>query len=206
MQVTRHFSASLVSLNFEEQEELTSKELSEFLYRFRLVYGASIRVAGRGISDDMETLLANRHHLRARVRHELASRDTAEQYKDFYLDNLGNDELVIEKLRKESPFMMIFAGVFAAVALAAILSGGRGKAKEGAEGFEFEFDLPPIADGLRKLREVFRQRELEAKEEESLAEAAAPDEPPEANVASQPAEEAAESSRDDDEEERKAEV
>lgn len=189
MLTARKSFASGISLNFEEQDKLTSKELSEYLYRFRLVYGTSVHVTGKNIGD-METLLANSHHLEVRVRHELASRSTEEQYRDFYLDDLGDEELVVEKLSKESPFMIIFAGVFAAVALAAILSGGKGKAKASAEGFEFEFDLPPIAEGLRKLRDVFHQKTKSDKDEERPAEAAAP------------AAAAAGSSKEDDEEEK----
>lgn len=80
------------------------------------------------------------------------------QAVEFTVDNEGqSNELLIEKLNKNSPLEMVLVGIPIALTAAVIFSGGTVKINR-KEGFEFE--LPPIGEGLKKIREALEKAEV----------------------------------------------
>lgn len=67
----------------------------------------------------------------------------------IYDTDLGEEELRIEKISKQSPLEISFTAIVACLAAAVVLSGGKADLKN------LKFEVPPLGDGIRKLREAF---------------------------------------------------
>ena len=138
-----------VSFSFEEtREALTAKDLGEYLYYLRVLYGIAIHLFPEA---DPHTVLVERERVHANVQEYLEKNGIDAVMRDSYASDLGDFELVISKLRKESPFEIILAGSLVALVVAAIISGGEVDFKVA------KFKLKPIGDGLGKLKRLFKK-------------------------------------------------
>jgi hypothetical protein len=120
-------------------------DLAEFLYHFRAVYAAALHVDRRGVEfPDNENLRPVLNEVELKLK-ELDWRDiTALAYAD-----LGDKTLGILDIKRENPLTIIFEGVVVVMAIAVVLSGGKFKLGP------LSVELPPLGEGITKLREGF---------------------------------------------------
>ncbi|WP_349656622.1 hypothetical protein [Xanthomonas sp. 10-10] len=116
--------------------------LNEFFYNFRAAYAAAILHApGSVMTPQFE--YENTDWLRSNV-----NGSDWKQIAHFARIDLGEGNLKIVDIRRENPLTIIFSGVFVALAVAVIISGGELKAGP------LKVKLPPLGEGIAKLRQA----------------------------------------------------
>jgi hypothetical protein len=135
------------SLIFEESESaISSQELAHFLYLFRAAYGAAFQnLPWDGVTAEMVLADPRRYHM------ELLKYTAGNV---LYLDecfnaDLGERELFVTKINKESPLMIWWTGVMTVLVFAVILSGGEVDLPRG------KFKLRSLGKGIKDLLDAF---------------------------------------------------
>ena len=134
-------------LTFAEEGRPDAADVGHFMFLFRGVYAAATQLPASNLKSWQERL----PELAQRLRSDLASLELTETAV-LFSENLGKRTLSIQRLAVESPLEIVMIGVGVALALAVVLSGGTIKfdIKTG----NFEATLPPLGEGIRKLREA----------------------------------------------------
>ncbi len=134
------------SLLFKEgqPEFITAKILSDYLY-----YISALNALLYQHSDDISIEDSANDVLQRISKY---ARETTS--KEMYELELNELDLQVEGATKNSPFVIIFTGTVLLLAVAIIISGGKIDGKIVGVG-EISVNLPPIADGLKKLKELF---------------------------------------------------
>ncbi|KKD01410.1 hypothetical protein [Photobacterium halotolerans] len=65
----------------------------------------------------------------------------------------AKDELYLSDIKRNNPFEIVFVGISIALTAALIISGGKFELKK--DGLKIE--LPPLGDGIKKLRRAFKK-------------------------------------------------
>ena len=139
---------SPITLFFDEREpQLGTKELSAYLYYFRCVYAIAHELSK---SMTLEFILENRQEYLLRFQAYVANTPSHLLLNKLHSTDLGPLEPMIVKMKKESPLEIVITGSIVALVAAAIISGGEVDLKVAT------FKLKPIGDGLKKLRDLFR--------------------------------------------------
>ena len=144
---------TLTSFEFEERESLSSKELSEYLHYLRMLYGALLELFPE--EENIDNIISNWEIYEIEISKICEEFSPDEIEAKFYERDLEENELLIAKIQKESPVTIVFLGVICIVTIAAVISGGELNAK--GLGLEVSFKLPPIGEGLKKLKELFKR-------------------------------------------------
>lgn len=142
---------SLQAVIHTEQGPILIKEFADFLSLFRTAYAATV-----------EALVASGE---LGSMNQLDSVDRAVQVTSEYLSKLSDTDVAsfstrsmevvepfIVTLRRENPIELILGGIMICLVVATILSGG--KLEITLEGIKIE--LPPLGDGIKKLKEALR--------------------------------------------------
>ncbi len=137
-------------LTFTNQSPPDAADVGHYLFLFRGVYVAAILRPG----------FANRPvgrlpELDQRLRRYLQQLDL-DAVGALFAHELGTDSLSVRRIAVQSPLEIVMVGIPAALALAVIISGG--KIKFDPKAGSVEAELPALADGIRKLREVLTKR------------------------------------------------
>ena len=139
---------SQCELLFEEDKFFDTKELSAYLYYFRIVYVICVYVTG-GIKQ--KRVLEDKDYFLRKVYAFISEHKAHQLISDAHFSDLREGELQVIRLKKESPFEIVLTGLLAALVLAVIISGGTVDVKG------VKFRLQPLGDGLKKLREALKQ-------------------------------------------------
>jgi hypothetical protein len=135
-------------LSFPDQGRIDAAEIGHYLFLFRGAYAAALPLVRhrpvRAASTQLE-------FLEARLRSKL-SRLTVKRIDSLFSRTLGHDAPTPERIGHESPLEIIMSGMLIALTLAVILSGGT--VKFDVKSAKGEAILPPIGDGIRKLRQA----------------------------------------------------
>lgn len=134
-------------LTFPEEGRPEAADVAHFMFLFRGVYAAATQMP----ASDLKSWRQRLPELEQRLRSDLASLELTETAV-LFSENLGKRTLSIQRLAVESPLEIVLIGVGMALALAVILSGGTIKfdVKTG----NFEATVPPLGEGIRKLRKA----------------------------------------------------
>jgi hypothetical protein len=140
-----------VEIVFEEAEAgepVNAFELGYFLYYFRAAYVACLTsIESKDVQIDEAIALA-KGDLLAPLTREVTT---------LWLANLSHEvDLEFLTISKQSPLRLgskVVGACLTALVMAVILSGGEANVYTG------EFKLPPIAHGIRQLKEAFRQEQ-----------------------------------------------
>jgi hypothetical protein len=138
--------AEIVVKEFLDGESVNAFELGYFLYFFRSAYVACVE-----LTKDEEVDLATIGNVR---RSDLIS-VINKKVSYLWMEELDPDiDLEFIEISKNSPLKFVAktaGGCLVALTLAVILSGGKANVYTG------EFELPPMAEGIRALKEAFEQ-------------------------------------------------
>lgn len=143
---------STVTIELSDEGLLPTKEFTDFLIAFRTLYS----ITREYVRDaDPRQLIKQPDEYVEQLR-DICSQRTFEEMRGAFGDvNLGDYELQIVKLQKNSATIIVLLGVVSAVTGAAILSGGEVDMK--ILGAHIKFKLPPLADGLGKMKNLFKR-------------------------------------------------
>lgn len=138
--------AEIIVQEFIEGESINAFELGYFLYFFRSAYVACVELT-KGEDVNLEGLgEAKRADLIDVIGKKVSHLWLAELPPEL--------DLEFWEISKNSPLKFVAntaGGCLVALTLAVILSGGKANVYTG------DFELPPLADGIRALKEVFEQ-------------------------------------------------
>ena len=138
--------AEIIVKEYLEGESVNAFELGYFIYFFRSAYVACV-----ALTEDKEVDLATLDDVK---RSDIISKIN-KNVSTLWMEDLDPDiDLEFIEISKSSPlkFVAKTAGnCLAALTLAVVLSGGKANVYTG------EFELPPIAEGIRALKEAFEQ-------------------------------------------------
>jgi|GEM_PF-3999656 len=129
----------------DSNEVITAVNLAEFLYFFSAVYGAATKLNEL----PAERIIARRHDFARDFSAFLHSEYSAAGVGTLISESLGEQQLIITKVKKESPLEFWFMGVSSALVIAVVLSGGEVDLLKG------KFKLPALGEGVRKLKQAF---------------------------------------------------
>ena len=122
-----------------EMPKLRMNELSNFFYYLRVTYA----IAYEFLSNfEEERILRDPKLIEGKFREHLLGYRTQYTRSKYFLGDLGEVELLITKIRKESPFEIWVMGQITALVLAVIIAGGTVDLKN------MKFTLNPLGDGL----------------------------------------------------------
>ena len=128
----------------QTDRDVDTAELGDFLFLFRATYaGALSAFQGWSQGDVMGSQIRAEAQLRTYLRGL-----NMQRVNSLFSRRLGARPLMIRRVTMESPLQVVLSGAGAALVGAVILSGGKFK------GWGFEVELPPIGDGIRKLRDA----------------------------------------------------
>ncbi|WP_295972407.1 hypothetical protein [uncultured Xanthomonas sp.] len=116
--------------------------LNEFLYNFRAAYAAAV------LHDPGPAMTPQFDYEAAAWLSSKVDGSDWKQIAQFARIDLGRSNLEIVDIRRKNPLTIIFSGVFVALAVAVIISGGELKAGP------LKVKLPPLGDGIAKLRQA----------------------------------------------------
>ncbi len=129
------------SLLFAEAHAPDPTEIAEFLFLFRATYAAAVRM----VNDQIKATAEGAEQLAVTSRDYLASLGIRQIDRLFYSE-LGQQQLLSERISHESPLEFVFEGIAIAMAAAIIISGGKFKTPL------FEAEMPALGDGIKRLR------------------------------------------------------
>ena len=137
-----------LTLEFEyDGKPVRGKDLSVFLYYFRIVYG----VAQQSLSGvSIDELAANPAAYVSQIRKLLDQADPADLYGPMFFRDLGDDEIIIEWIRYGSPMKLRLRGVIYALVAALIFSGGEITITD-----QLHVKVPPVGVGAKSLMDAF---------------------------------------------------
>jgi hypothetical protein len=135
-------------LTFPDQGRIDVAEIGHFLFLVRGAYAAALSFA-RSEEGDFE--LIDFEKLEERLRRKLGRLDVT-GIDGLFSKDLREDSPVAERIGRESPLLIVMEGALVALGLAVILSGG--KIKFDVKVAKLEVELPPIGEGIKKLREA----------------------------------------------------
>ena len=145
MQAT-YDTAEVIVQEFSEGESVNAFELGYFLYFFRSAYVACTELVDGKDIDLRELSDITKDELKIILNNRVLDYWMADLEPDLDLEFLG--------ISKNSPLKFVArtaGGCLAALTLAVILSGGKANVYTG------KFELPPLAKGIRELKEAFGQ-------------------------------------------------
>ena len=138
-----------------ETGPISVSDFSYFLYLFRAVYVAGVKVS-RNHFPNKNFEKSDVEKLSSIVRENLLHKSKREiTFLSFY-KLPPHEDLTILDIKRENPLDVIFGGISIAFAIAVILSGGKFElSKDG-----LKVELPSLGDGIRSLRNAFGEREI----------------------------------------------
>ena len=133
-------------LSFPDRGGIDAADIAHFLFLFRGAYAAALPL---GRNRSLKRASTDLDHLEIQLRSNL-SKLAVSTIDGLFSRTLGDRAPIPERITHESPLVIVISGVLVALTLAVILSGGTVK-------FDFklakiEAVLPPIGDGIKKLR------------------------------------------------------
>lgn len=136
------------TLAFKEGDnELTTKDLSGYFYYFRALYAV---IAADSPYLSVDWILDNKSDFIQKVRKRIKDDGGARVLREAHSKDMGSSEPKILTMKKESPLEIVIVGSVVCMVAAAVISGGEVDLKVA------KFKLNPIGDGLKKIRDLFR--------------------------------------------------
>jgi hypothetical protein len=142
--------SEIATLSFEESEPtMSSQEFAYFLYLFRAAYGAALQIVPwQGITPEMVAADPAQHSRRF-YESILRGSFSGDSVDKWFSEDLGEAELLIRKINKESPLIIWWdATIMTALVLAVILAGGEVDLAKG------RFKLKSLGHAIKELREA----------------------------------------------------
>lgn len=127
------------------------RDLAEFLTLFRTAY--AIGTYFRHLS--FQELIDQQDRLRGQLTEVLQSGSRRDLEHEFFNQPLGDDELQIIEIKKESPLEIFVGGSLLLLTFGVILSGGEISYENG----KLRCKLPPLGQGIKRLRTAFGRNE-----------------------------------------------
>ena len=137
----------------DEVPKLKMNEFSNFLYYFRVTYAIACEFLGEFKELKPEQLLGDTSEIEKKFREYLLNFSQPYARTKYFLGDMGDAELLITRISKDSPIMIWIVGLVTALVMAVIIAGGEVDLRS------LKFKLNPLGEGLTKLREAFRTRE-----------------------------------------------
>jgi hypothetical protein len=133
----------------QDEEQIESSDLADFLFLFRGVYAAGIEVA-----KEIVALKKPDPNFLAQEIHKHIQKLTVSQIDALFTQDLGPNRLLTERISRGSPFEIVLCGSLILIVAAIILSGGKVEFSEGT----LRATLPPLGKGIKFLREALTSR------------------------------------------------
>lgn len=130
------------------ERKITMTEFSNYFYLFRATYALCCEYIDEH-NYKLEDILVLGDSIHEDIRSKMGK---ARASYNYFKKDLGENEIFLTKIHHESPFNFYVVAWITALVLAVILSGGKVKIKE------YEFQLNPLGDGIKKLREAFKRK------------------------------------------------
>jgi len=142
----------------DREKVLKVSELSEFLYNLKVFYSVAFEKFGEkfDVEEHPERIV--------NIANDIAQRLKTGKYfhflyryrkDDFFRKNLGDKDVFIAKIYKESPLTIWFIGVSTILVAAFIISGGEIEISTVPP--KIRIRMPSIAEGLEKIKDVFKK-------------------------------------------------
>ena len=145
---------------FDKDKKIKLSDLSAYLYNLKVVY-TSLYKNPKSVDKfapwDYNKISQKRANVVQTLFDFSISYDinwTFQARNSFFNSNLKNNDLYIEKIEKSSPLAITVEGILLLLTVAIVISGG--KIKYNPETGSFEAEMPPIAEGLKKLKELYK--------------------------------------------------
>ena len=141
---------------FRENRLLKVHELSSYLYYFRAVYSiilAEPRFKRFQNFNILKRTVEDPNMFRKEFL-AIVKKCSKTEKLNFFERDLFQDEILIQKIKKESPLKTWFIGASSALVLALILSGG--KIEIGVPGAEIKVEIPSLGEGIKSLKNSFK--------------------------------------------------
>ena len=135
-------------LSFPDQGRIDAADIGHYLFLFRGAYAAALPLVRH---QPTKAASAKLKTLEVRLRSKLSNLNV-KSIDGLFSRSLGDDAPVPERIGHESPLEIIMSGILVALTLAVILSGGT--VKFDVKLAKLEAILPPIGEGIKKLRQA----------------------------------------------------
>lgn len=155
-----------IQLHFQEEERLRPQDLSDYLNNIKVIYSflyqrmveEDIQVVDyEGIEEaDFETLQQNREQIISSLQNEIPSQGWGKY--NLAHKNLGENDLYINRLEKQSPFGVEFVGILFILLIVVAIGGGNARLRAYPPEAEFEMDKT-LGEGLQDIKDVFSDDE-----------------------------------------------
>lgn len=138
----------IIQITIAESDRVMSlQEFATYLRLFRAAYAVGTHFRNlslREMLNEQETLVTS-------VRDVFSRGSLADPEHKFFNHPLGEDEIQLIEIKKESPMEILVGGSLVLLTFGVIISGGEIAFQNG----KLRCKLPPLAVGIQKLRAVF---------------------------------------------------
>jgi len=111
----------------QDEEQIESSDLADFLFLFRGVYAAGIQLVEGIVSLNEPDPVSLADKIRKHIQ-----KLTVFQINDLFGRDLGSNRLLTERIGRDSPFEIVLCGSVIFIVAAIILSGGTVEFSEGS--------------------------------------------------------------------------
>lgn len=151
----------------KESDRFALNELASYLQHIKSIYAylqKNPRLVGfQALPEDSNALV----NLSENVEDQLVSLGFDEGYSSrYYKQDLGDNEIFISRITKQSPLVVTLVGTGVFLAAAVVISGG--KVDTRILGAKVKIEINALGDGLEKLQKVF-ERASRFKHERKIA-------------------------------------
>ncbi|WP_462137906.1 hypothetical protein [Candidatus Mycalebacterium sp.] len=161
-----------ITIKFSEQEKFPEiSELSLFLREFKSVYSLVFRTNecfSCFPKDDSSISEENVKQIRLKIKHYLETHhsDVGSSLPNrfFKIKESSENELLVEKISKESPVKIIVGGLAFVIVVAVILSGGKFSLRTGPLSLNLEIGQP-LSQSIKDMRGLFKNPENQKRRE-----------------------------------------
>ena len=152
---------------FKEQDVMKANEISNYIYWMKSTY----TYLHLNLSDSAKTEIWNQivgmsekeinedtmNQFAVSIKNQISDTGYLSSKKRRFLfhKDLGKDELYIKQITEGKSYEVVFVGIAVILTIAVILGGG--KIDISALGFKIKAELPALAEGISKLKSLFKE-------------------------------------------------
>ena len=129
-----------------EEGLLKANQLANFLYYFRAAYFVAVDRFG---NVPVDQLRGHELYFRSEMQKAIAESLNRRKVWELCFADLGDNELLVNAISRNSPYKILSMGLITALVLAVIVSGGE------VDLYNGKFVLNPLGEGIAALRDAF---------------------------------------------------
>lgn len=162
--ITDYSGMETVLVHFEEEDKLKPQVLSSYLYHSKITYSFLHNIFQKeGVQiidhfgfehEGFELIQENRYEIISEIGYEIPKSGWPKL--NLATKDLGDEDLYIESLNKESPFSIEFVGLLVLILIVIAIGGGEAKLTAVPPRAEIKMQKT-LGEGLQDLKEVFRE-------------------------------------------------